>query len=179
EMTQVVIQGTVTNVEDGQTVTVTLTDNQGNSLTLNAIITGGVWTLPAQDLSAFDDGSLIVTSEVSDIAGNPASAAAQMPVDILADITIDVDTGRDPVINRFEMLRLDFSGQVDDVEDGQTITITLTDSLNNQLTFNTTVVAGVWQISDADVSSLIDGNISFTANTVDIAGNPTSVTAIV
>ncbi|WP_206747662.1 Ig-like domain-containing protein [Shewanella sp. 10N.286.51.B7] len=179
EMTQVVIQGSVTNVEDGQTVTVNLTDNQGNSLTLNAIVTGGVWTLAPQDLSSFDDGSLAVTAEVSDIAGNPASATAQMPVDILADITIDVDTGRDSVINRFEMLRLDFSGQVDDVEDGQTITITLTDSLNNQLTFNTTVVAGVWQISDADVSSLVDGNISFTANTIDIAGNPTSVTAIV
>ncbi|MEZ9161669.1 adhesin [Shewanella sp. 10N.286.55.A9] len=179
EMNQVVIQGSVTNVEDGQTVTVNLTDNQGHSLTLTTIVTSGVWILPAQDLSAFDDGSLAVTAEVSDIAGNPASATAQMPVDILADITIDVDTGGDSVINRFEMLRLDFSGQVDDVEDGQTITITLTDSLNNQLTFNTTVVAGVWQISDADVSSLVDGNISFTANTIDIAGNPTSVTAIV
>ncbi|MCL1047788.1 Ig-like domain-containing protein, partial [Shewanella electrodiphila] len=179
EMTQVVFQGTVTNVEDGQTVTLTLTDNQGNSLTLNAIVTGGLWTLAPQDLSTFDDGSLLVTAEVTDIAGNSASAAAQMPVDILADITIDVDTGRDSVINRFEMLRLDFSGQVDDVEDGQTITITLTDSLNNQLTFNTTVVAGVWQISDADVSSLVDGDISFVASTVDIAGNPASTTTTV
>ncbi|MCL1068870.1 hypothetical protein L2735_19055, partial [Shewanella olleyana] len=179
EMTQVVIQGTVTNVEDGQTVTVNLIDNQGQSLILTAIVTGGVWTLPAQDLSAFDDGSLEVTAEVSDVAGNPATASAQIPVDILADITIDVDTGSDAVINRFEMLRLDFSGQVDDVEDDQIITITLTDSLNNQLTFNTTVVAGVWQINDADVSSLVDGDITFVANTVDIAGNPTSVTTTI
>ncbi|WP_228768575.1 Ig-like domain-containing protein, partial [Shewanella sp. TC10] len=179
EMAKVLIRGSVTNVEDGQTVTVSLTDNQGHSMTLTAIVTGGIWTLSAQDLSAFDDGTLEVTAEVSDIAGNPASAITQMPVDILADITIDVDTGSDTVINRFEMLRLNFSGQINDVEDGQTITITLTDSLNNQLTFNTTVVAGTWQIDDADVSSLVDGDINFTANTVDIAGNPASATTTV
>lgn len=101
EMTQVVIQGTVTNVEDGQTVTVLLFDNQGNTLTLTAIVSNGEWQLAAQDLSSFDDGSLFVTAQVSDLAGNPATAATQLPVDILADINIDVDTGRDDIINRF------------------------------------------------------------------------------
>ncbi|MCL1048013.1 hypothetical protein L2737_22275, partial [Shewanella electrodiphila] len=105
--------------------------------------------------------------------------SAQIPVDILADITLDIDTGRDTIINRFEMLRLDFSGQVDDVEDGQDITITLTDTLGNQLTYLTTVNAGSWQIDNADVSSLVDGGITFVASTVDIAGNPASTTTTV
>ncbi len=179
EMRQVIIQGTVSNVEDGQTVTVNLTDNQGHSLTLTAMVTAGSWALSAQDLSAFDDGSLVATATVNDVAGNPATAQADMPVDILADIDIDVDTGRDDIINRFEMLRLDFTGTVTDVEDGQSITITLTDSLGAQLSFNTTVLNGVWAIDNANVSTLVDGDITFVANTVDVAGNPTSTTTIV
>ncbi|ARD23987.1 adhesin [Shewanella japonica] len=179
EMTQVVIQGTVTNVEDGQTVTVLLFDNQGNTLTLTAIVSNGEWQLAAQDLSSFDDGSLFVTAQVSDLAGNPATAATQLPVDILADINIDVDTGRDDIINRFEMLRLDFSGQVNDVEDGQSVTIIVTDSLGTSLTFTTTITAGNWQIDNADISSLVDGDIQFAVSTVDIAGNPASTSTIV
>ncbi|MCT7943762.1 hypothetical protein, partial [Shewanella holmiensis] len=146
----------------------------GHSLTLTAIVNGGVWQLSPQDLSSFDDGSLNVTASVEDTAGNPAIATTATPVDILADIDIQVDTGRDDVINRFEMLRLDFSGNVDDVEDGQTITIVVTDSAGNNLTFTTTVINGMWQIDNANVSSLIDGNITFVASTVDMAGNPTS-----
>ncbi|MCL1069010.1 Ig-like domain-containing protein, partial [Shewanella olleyana] len=125
EMTQVVIQGSVTNVEDGQTVTVFLTDNQGQSLTLTSIVTGGVWTLAAQDLSAFDDGSLEVTAEVSDVAGNPATATTQLPVDTTALIDITI-VDNDNVINTVEMTLVVIQGSVTNVEDGQTVTVFLT-----------------------------------------------------
>ncbi|MCT7941995.1 hypothetical protein NE535_09360, partial [Shewanella sp. SP1S2-7] len=179
EITKVIIQGTVKNVEDGQTVTVFLTDNLGHSLTLTAIVNGGVWQLSPQDLSRFDDGSLNVTASVNDIAGNPTNASAKMPVDIIAEIDINVITGRDDHINRFEMYRLDFSGKVNDVENGQPITITLTDTAGNQLTYLTTVIEGVWHIDKANVSSLVDGNITFTATTIDLAGNSATSSIVV
>ena len=179
EMGQVVVRGTVSNVEDGQTVTVLLTDGFGHSLQVQAIVSGGIWTITPQDLSAFDDGTLTATASVFDAAGNLATNSSATPVDILAAISISIDTGRDDIINRFEMRRLDISGNVDDVENGQSVTITLTDSNGNSLSYTTQIVNGIWQLDNLDVSSLVDGQITATAQTIDVAGNPTSITTTV
>ncbi|MCL1068446.1 adhesin [Shewanella olleyana] len=175
-MTLVVIQGSVTNVEDGQTVTVFLTDNQGHSLTLTAIVIGGVWSLPAQDLSAFDDGSLEVTAEVSDVAGNLATATSQMPVDTTAIITIEI-IDADNVINQTELTAVAASGTVTNVEVGQTVTVTFKDSNNVETTLSTLVLAGgIWSITAQDLAALSfsDGLLTATATTVDVAGNSAS-----
>ncbi|MFB2681248.1 hypothetical protein [Shewanella mangrovisoli] len=179
EMSQVVARGTVANVEDGQTVTVLFTDGFGHSLQVQAIVSGGAWTIAPQDLSAFDDGTLTATASVSDVAGNLATNSSATPVDIVAALTIGIDTGRDDIINRFEMKRLDISGVVDDVENGQSVTVTLTDSDGNSLSYTTQVVNGRWQLDNLDISILVDGQLTATAQTIDLAGNPASATITV
>lgn len=149
----------------------TLTDASGHSRTMSTTVMSGAWQLDAQDLSDFDQGSLTATAEVIDIAGNPIAATTADPIDILANIDISVDTGNDEFVNRFEMKKLDFSGRVVDVEDGQTVTITITDINGQVLTFTTQVINGAWQIDNADIEALVDGELRFDVDTTDLAGN--------
>src|SRR5690606_17245011 len=58
-----------TDVEDGQTVTVTFTDANSNTATNTAIVTAGAWSLTV-DASGLDDGALTIDASVSDVAGN-------------------------------------------------------------------------------------------------------------
>ncbi|BAJ03788.1 T1SS-143 repeat domain-containing protein [Shewanella violacea] len=173
EMTTVIIRGSVTNIEDGRTVTVTLTDGT-NTVTDTAIVTAGIWQLSAQDLSGFEDGMLTATANVMDAAGNTATANTSTPIDLLASVTISVDTSQnvsDAIINAAEMNKVDISGTTADIENNQTITVVVRDAALNELTFTTTVINDVWNINDADLSSLTDGALTFDASVSDLAGN--------
>ncbi|ABV89518.1 autotransporter adhesin [Shewanella pealeana] len=171
EQQAVHVRGSVSHIEDGQTVTVIFSDPLGHERSFTTVVVAGGWQLSGADLSGFADGSLSATVSVTDMAGNLATASDTIAVDILASISIEVETGSDSVINASEMLLLDMSGSVTDIEDNQLVTITVTDVEGKALTFTTTVIDSRWQIDDADVSSLADGSLGFTASASDIAGN--------
>ena len=69
----VVVSGTTSGVEDGQTVTVTFSDGSAPDVVVTATVTGNAWTASAADISGLDNGPISVTADVSDLAGNPAS----------------------------------------------------------------------------------------------------------
>ena len=171
EQQSVHVRGSVSNIENGQTVNIVFSDGLGNERSFSTVVVAGGWQLTAADLSGFEDGSLSATVSVMDMAGNAASADDTIAVDILASITIEVETGSDSVINASEMLVLDMSGGVTEIEDNQQVTITVTDTDGKVLTFITTVIGGRWQIDNADISSLADGSLEFTATASDVAGN--------
>lgn len=171
EITHVIIKGTVNNIEDGQVIYITLTDDNGHSVSLQTTVTNGTWQLTAQDLTGFDHGSLSATATTTDIAGNHVSATIKAAIDLLADITINVATGNDSIINADEMIAVELSGTVNEIENGQTVIVTVRDSQGKQLQFSTTVINGSWQINAADLSTLADGNLTFSATSIDIAGN--------
>ena len=179
EQQSVTVRGTVTNIEDGQSVTIILSDGTGMQRSFNATVAGGLWQLTGVDLTGFADGSLTANVSVSDLAGNLATASDTIAVDILASITINVAAGSDNVINASEMLVLDLSGTVADIEDGQSVTIAVTDINGQSLTFTTLVAGGNWQFDDADVSSLADGDLTFVASATDIAGNKADASSTV
>ncbi|WP_338590257.1 adhesin [Shewanella khirikhana] len=172
EQSHVTVQGVVLNVENGQTISVTLSDGMGNTLTLTTVVSGNLWTLPNLDLTGFADGMLYVTADVTDVAGNPAHAENSIPVDLYATITIDVAAGKDDVINGREAGVTDIFGTVTDIEDGRTVTVTVTDKNGATLTFTALVSGGEYRIEDADISALADGSLSFNASATDQAGNP-------
>ena len=73
----VTVNGATTNVEDGQTVTVTI---DGTDYTTT--VTGNAWSITGIDLSGLSDGGATgvgypVTANVDDAAGNPAPTATQ------------------------------------------------------------------------------------------------------
>nr|PMI92295.1 RTX toxin [Vibrio lentus] len=174
-MTNGALVGTVADVEDGQTITITITDSLNVSQVYTTTVAGGNWTLTGQDYSDFAEGILTVEASVTDVAGNTVTSSDTIVKDTLASITAEFDD-TDNIVNTEEVKSVRLQGVVQNVEDGQTVDVTVTDSNNQSITLQTVVVAGAWSIDDVDLSAFVDGNITIEAVTVDIAGNETTGT---
>ncbi|MEZ9893234.1 type I secretion C-terminal target domain-containing protein [Vibrio lentus] len=174
EISNGVLVGTVANVEDGQTISISITDSQGLTQEYTTTVSGGTWTLVSQDYSNFAEGDLTVVASTVDIAGNPTTATDTIVKDTLASITASVDDGGDGVLNSFEIQSAKFFGSVQNVEDGQTVNIRISDSTTNVIVLTATVVNGAWSVEGVDLTSFADGSITIEADTIDIAGNPAS-----
>ncbi|WP_367618117.1 type I secretion C-terminal target domain-containing protein [Vibrio sp. Y20_XG_PY13] len=92
ESNNVTLSGTTTNVEDGQIVTLTVTDSVGTSATFTAVVSGNTWSVNA-DLTdkGFVDGSITVQAEVSNAAGVPATVDTETATLELPDAPIDLE----------------------------------------------------------------------------------------
>ncbi|OQQ09331.1 RTX toxin [Vibrio splendidus] len=174
EISNGVLVGTIANVEDGQTINISITDSQGAVQEYTTEVSGGTWTLTLQDYSSFAEGELTVVANTIDIAGNPTTATDTIVKDTLANITAAVDDGGDGVLNSFEIQSAKFFGTVQNVEDGQTVNIRISDSTTNVIVLTATVIEGAWSVEGVDLTSFADGSITIEADTVDIAGNPTT-----
>ncbi len=168
--------GSIANIEDGQTVTITVTDSQGLEKTFESTISAGKWIVNNADLTGLADGELTVLAETSDIAGNPASATNTIIKDTTANITTRFDGKGDAYLNLVETPVSDLFGTVENIEDGQTVTITIADSSGTEKIYTTTVNNGQWTVNDADLTTLAEGQLTVTTTATDIAGNTTSAT---
>ncbi|SFW69449.1 hypothetical protein SAMN05660313_03478, partial [Cellulophaga fucicola] len=72
EDNDVTISGSTTDVEDGQTVTITFSDGT-DTVTTTATVSGGNWTATNADISGLTNGPITVTADVTDVALNPAT----------------------------------------------------------------------------------------------------------
>ncbi|WP_146448762.1 T1SS-143 repeat domain-containing protein [Vibrio kanaloae] len=174
EISNGVLVGTVANVEDGQTISISITDSQGLTQDYTTTVSGGTWTLTLQDYSSFAEGGLTVVANTIDMAGNPTTATDTIVKDTLASITASVDDGGDGVLNSFEIQSAKFFGTVQNVEDGQSVNIRISDSTTNVIVLTATVVNGAWSVEGVDLTSFADGGITIEADTIDVAGNPAS-----
>lgn len=166
------IEGSIENVDDGQLISLTITDSIGTSLNFTTTVTGGNWSLDGVDLSGMAEGTLTVVANTTDIAGNPTTAPNTIIKDTLATINVDIDDGGDGYLNIEERYAVTFSGQVSGVEDGQLVHIVVTDLESSEQTFTAIVSNGEWSVENQDLSSLTDGTLTVTVSTFDIAGNP-------
>ena len=170
-----VVSGTTSGVEDGQTVTVTLSDGSAPDVVVTATVTGNAWTAAAADISGLDNGPISVTADVSDLAGNPASDSESVTLDNVAPtIAITTPIAGNDVVNASEDNTVVVSGTTSGVEDGQTVTVTLSDGSAPDVVVTATVTGNAWTASAADISGLDNGPISVTADVSDLAGNPAS-----
>ncbi|MEZ9248039.1 Ig-like domain-containing protein, partial [Vibrio cyclitrophicus] len=171
EVSNGTLVGTVTNVEDGQTVSITITDVDGKSENYTAIVSGGEWTLIGQDYSAFAEGTLTVEATVSDVAGNTATSSDTIFKDTLADISVDFDGFGDEYYNSAEVSNGALVGTVTNVEDGQTVSITITDADGKSENYTAIVSGGEWSLIGQDYSAFAEGTLTVEATVADIAGN--------
>ncbi|MDV0594582.1 MULTISPECIES: Ig-like domain-containing protein [unclassified Enterobacter] len=166
-----VLSGTTTNVEAGQTVTLSL---NGKIYTATVDDSGNwTYTVPSADLVHLKDGDASVQVSVTNVNGNSASAGREYSVDATApSVTINT-LATDDILNAAEaQADLTVSG-TSTAEAGQTVTVTL-----NGKSYTTTVRAdGNWTLNvpAADLAALGDGSITVTASVSDKAGNPASV----
>ncbi|MGQ50820.1 Ig-like domain-containing protein [Escherichia coli] len=169
------LSGTTTNVEPGQTVTVTF----GGKNYTASVASDGSWsaTVPAADLAALPDGSASAQASVSNINGNSASAVHSYSVDSSAPTIIINTVASDNIVNASEAdAGVTVSGSTT-AEAGQIVTVTLNSPTVQ--TYQATVQAdGSWSINipAADLEALTDGSHTLTATVNDKAGNPASTT---
>ncbi|MBF1962216.1 Ig-like domain-containing protein [Enterobacter hormaechei] len=166
-----VLSGATTNVEAGQTVTISL---NGRIYTTTVDDSGNwTYTVPSADLAGLKDGDASVQVSVTNVNGNSASAGREYSVDATApSVTINT-IATDDILNASEAQSdLAISG-TSTAEAGQTVTVSL-----NGKDYTTTVSAnGSWTLNvpAADLAGLTDGSVTVTASVSDKAGNPASV----
>ncbi|EFO2718245.1 adhesin, partial [Escherichia coli] len=169
------LSGTTTNVEAGQTVTVTF----GGKNYTASVAGDGSWTatVPAADLAALPEGSASAQASVSNINGNSASAVHSYSVDSSAPTIIINTVASDNIVNASEAdAGVTVSGSTT-AEAGQIVTVTLNSPTVQ--TYQATVQAdGSWSINipAADLAALTDGSHTLMATVNDKAGNPASTT---
>ena len=165
-----VLSGVTTNVEAGQTVTISL---NGRIYTTTVDDSGNwTYTVPSADLAGLKDGDASVQVSVTNVNGNSASAGREYSVDATApSVTINT-IATDDILNATEAQSdLAISG-TSTAEAGQTVIVSL-----NGKDYTTTVSAnGSWTLNvpAADLAGLSDGSVTVTASVSDKAGNPAS-----
>ncbi|WP_042319760.1 Ig-like domain-containing protein [Enterobacter cancerogenus] len=167
---ELVLSGTTTHVEAGQTVTVTF----GGKTYTTRVDADGNWTytVPAADLTSLKDGDARVQVSVTNVNGNAATSSQEYSVDATAP-TVTINTvSSDNILNAAEAAQdLTLSG-TSTAEAGQTVSVTF-----NGKTYSAQVKTdGSWTLNvpAADMAAITDGNAAVTATVSDKAGNPAS-----
>ncbi|MEH8152318.1 retention module-containing protein [Aeromonas caviae] len=177
EATGVIIRGFVEDVEVGQTVTVTLIDQDGNRLTTTTVVLPGfVWEANFGDVTGkLVDGPLTIQADTQDAAGNRASDTGQTLLDTITTITLDLADESDTGTSQTDDLTRDTTPLLQGKgEPGATVTLTLEGKVMAVLTVDGN---GNWQYQIPD--TLADGAHNFRVDAVDIAGNRASDTLTV
>ncbi|MDP3979358.1 MAG: retention module-containing protein, partial [Pseudomonas sp.] len=146
ETDDVTISGTTTGVDNGQIVTIKVNGSEVGTAT----VADGTWSLPNVDLSGLTDGTLNVTAEVTDLAGNPANATRGVALDasaVAGTVTVNNITA-DDVINAAESnqtIAVTGTATGGDIAEGDAVTMTI-----NGTDYDTTVdAAGNWTVNVA------------------------------
>ncbi|HHU0753874.1 TPA: Ig-like domain-containing protein [Enterobacter hormaechei subsp. xiangfangensis] len=170
-----VLSGSSSNVEAGQTVTIIFAGKTWTTM----VDANGDWicTVPAADLSGLKDGDASVQVSVTNVNGNAASSSQAFSVATAAPaVTINTISG-DNMLNAAEAAQdLTLSG-TSTAEAGQTVTVTFN---GNQYTAQVQA-NGSWtlDVPAADLAGIADGSAAVTVTVSDKAGNPASAGASV
>ncbi|WP_072193734.1 Ig-like domain-containing protein [Pantoea stewartii] len=162
-----VLSGTTTNVEQGQTVTLTV----GSDVFSGTVLGDGTWqlTVPAEVLASLADGSASYTVAVSDAAGNTATGSLDLTLNSNASGIALAPLSDDNYLNAGEATDpLIVSGTTVNVAPDSTVTLVF-----NGVTYTGTVSAtGTWNIviPPADLASLTDGPTTLTVSATDTTG---------
>ena len=169
-LTNISVSGTTNDVEDDQQITLVI---DSNTFYIDVSADSFDTTINLSNLEA--DGEYTITADVSDIDGR---AALQFSSTIIKDTkppTIDrVTVAEDNIINSTDATSTTITGSTVGVEDGQTISITISDDAEpvNEITTSAEVTNNTFTIVILNLSTLADGaDLSLTADVADSAGN--------
>ncbi|RDB42053.1 Ig-like domain, partial [Halomonas sp. DQ26W] len=175
-VTQVPITGTTSNVPVGSTITIVVTDQEGNTATTEATVNPDGSYQAEIDLTDLVDGPVSVDASVVDQAGETQTADDDAVKDTFAEASITIDTiAGDDVINGEEATQtITITGTVGgDAREGDTVTLTVggqefTGLVGEDLTYAIDVPGSLLADNDS-VNAEVTGS--------DDAGNPYSADA--
>ncbi|MGI2973022.1 MULTISPECIES: Ig-like domain-containing protein [Vibrio] len=166
--------------EVGNSVTVTITDNNSSVSRTVTTDNSGSWTLSGSelDVSGLNNGTLIVAVTQSDTAGNTSRVTTQsITLDNAAPsaVTITTPIETDGIVNAVEDNDVLIAGS--GAEAGNSVTVTITDNNSSVSRTVTTDNSGNWTLSgsELDISGLSNGTLTVSATQADIAGNISTV----
>ncbi|WP_201281938.1 Ig-like domain-containing protein, partial [Alteromonas sp. KUL106] len=151
-----------TDLPEGSTVTLVVTDSAGNTQTINALVdANGSFSVDVPN--ALADGDFTVTATATDSAGNTANANTTGSVDSEAPLlTLDTQGATSDVTPTI-------TGTTD-VAPGTLVTITVVDANGNSQSFQAAVQADGTFSADVP-SALAEGDFTVTATVSDTQGN--------
>ncbi|MBJ8873361.1 Ig-like domain-containing protein, partial [Citrobacter braakii] len=166
------LSGTVAHAEAGNTVTVTIGGN-----TYTATVQGDLsWSVnvPSDVLTALGNGSLSVTTTVTNGHGNTGSGERDVTIDAnLPGLRVDTVAG-DDVVNSIEHNQnLIVTGSSDGLTPGTALTVNV-----NGKDYSATVLAdGTWSaaVPAADVGAWPEGTVKISVTGDSAAGNPITI----
>ncbi|RUO64115.1 retention module-containing protein, partial [Idiomarina piscisalsi] len=163
------VTGTVSNLPAGATVSLLLTDSQGNQLTTSTTIdANGDYSVSGVDLTGLTDGDVTVEASVVDATGATLTDSTSVEIDeVQGNLTVDVTTDGGV---------LTASGTSADLAEGTEVTVTITDANGNTITATAIVDADGNYTVDADVSGLTDGEVSVDVTATDNNGTEQTAT---
>ena len=170
ESLQVDVSGTVTHIEDEQTVTLTISDGV-DTLTFTTQVVAGAWSIADIDISSLADGTVTYQVSTVDVAGNLATASTNSEKDTQANISVKIDSGDDEFLLASEINPLSITGTVSNVEAGHIISITLSNANGDFDIVSAEVQADFTYSTTVDVSGYADGLLTAEVSVTDIAGN--------
>ncbi|WP_159438854.1 Ig-like domain-containing protein [Halomonas cupida] len=171
------LSGTVDDPDATITITVDGTDydatNNGD----------GTWSLADDTLAALPEGDSTVTVTATDAAGNEVSVDETVTIDTTGPSdgdglnSIAFDDGGDELLSTDEAGSVTLSGQL---EPGNAITSLVISDGTDEITVDPADIsidaAGVVTVASQDLSGLVDGEITVTAEVTDAAGNTGTIT---
>ena len=142
-----------------------------------ATVTGTGWSFAATVINGTTHQFNV---KETDAAGNVSAATSNFTVigDTIApsvfaiDATLEVDN----IVNAAEDDTVSVTGTSTGVEQGQTVSVRLSDGSNHVDVTATVGADGTWTAADADISNLTNGAITVTADVSDAAGNAATQT---
>ncbi|WP_421296702.1 type I secretion C-terminal target domain-containing protein, partial [Aeromonas sp. 604534] len=174
EAKAVELKGTTSNVEDGQKVTLTVTDVNGKSVTFEATVSGGKFSTTVDlGASGLADGKFTVKADVTDQAGNPASDKEEAILDSVASsaptVTIVDDTNNDQMLTKAEIGndQIQVRAEVNhaDLVAGGKVTLTINNGGVNSTVQLTLKADGTLLASNGKSYGYQNGTISWTETT--------------
>ena len=156
------ISGTSADVAEGSVVAITITDQNGATVTAEATVgADGTYLVENVDVSGLTDGPLTIDAEATDNNGNPVTGSTNVDLDTTPPtLTVDAPDSNDttPTI----------TGTSDEI--GATVTVVVTDAEGKAQTLTAVVLAdGTWS---TDVTTpLAEGVYEVNATVSDAVGN--------
>ncbi|MDR9831575.1 hypothetical protein RCJ22_38965, partial [Vibrio sp. FNV 38] len=155
--------GNVNEIENGQPVNVIVTDQNGNVLSFQTVVVDQTWEITGADFTSLVDGPLTAKASSFDIAGNKADANDTSQIVLDGTITVDIIDGGDGFENRFEVPSVIIEGTTDNIPDGATILLTITDVDGKQVSTSAVANDGVYRVEGVDIASLAEGDLAVRA----------------
>ena len=177
EASAAAIVGATSNIENGQTVSLSITDGT-TTVEASITISNNAFSTTVDLAALVDSTNLEATAATTDRAGNPISTTVTNIVkDTVVPAIAIISVAGDNIVNAAEASAAAIVGTTTNIENGQTVSLSITDGTTT-VEASTTVSDNAFSL-EVDLSSLADSaTISASANVADVAGNPATPASI-